>query len=202
MLKPQLLETVKIVNGQPQFLEFHQRRFDFSRRSLLQLSNSIHLAELLHDAPTTGVYRCRIVYSDQIESIEYFPEVPRYFQRFRVVIADDIRYEYKFLQRDQLTKLWNGRGDADDILIVKNGFITDTSIANVAFFEGSQWLTPEFPLLLGTTRARLLEQQQLRIAQIKVSDLSKFSKLALLNAMLGFHVVDNFVITGYESYDS
>lgn len=201
MLKPQLLETIKIINGQPQFLEFHQRRFDFSRHSLLQLSDSIHLAELLHNAPTTGVYRCRVVYSDQIESIEYFPEVPRHFQRFCLMIADDIRYDYKFLQRDCLTELWKLRGDAEDILIVKHGLITDTSIANVAFFDGEQWLTPESPLLFGTTRARLLEQQQLKMAQIKVSDLSKFSKLALLNAMLGFYIVENFIITDYESYD-
>ncbi len=198
MLKPQLLETIKIINGQPQFLEFHQHRFDYTRRALFQLSKSIHLAELLCDAPTTGVYRCRVVYSDTIESIEYLPEIARHFQRFRLMVADDISYDYKFLQRDCLTELWKLRGDAEDILIVKHGLITDTSIANVAFFDGEQWLTPESPLLLGTTRARLLEEKQLVIARLSVKDLPRFSKLAILNAMLGFYIVENFVIDGYE----
>lgn len=198
-MKPQLLETIKIIHGQPQFLEFHQRRFDYSRHSLFQLSESIPLIALLQNAPITNVYRCRVIYSDIIESIEYLPEVNRYFQKFHLVTADDICYNHKFLQRDRLVELQNLSGDADDILIVKHGLITDTSIANVAFFNGSQWLTPEFPLLLGTTRARLLQDKQLVTAQIHVDDLPKFSKLALLNAMLGFYIVDNFIITGYES---
>lgn len=193
-MKPQLLETLKIINGQPQFLEFHQQRIDRSRQALFQLSESLDLRELLGNAPTQGVYRCRVVYSDQLEFIEYLPEVARHFQRFRLVTDNTICYDYKFLQRERLTELWNGRGKGDDILIVKHGLITDTSVANVAFFDGSQWLTPEFPLLLGTTRARLLEKKQLRIAQIGVDDLPKFSKLALMNAMLGFYIVENFMI--------
>ena len=78
------------------------------------------------------------------------------------------------------------KGDADDIIIVKNGLITDSSFANLLFFNGLQWLTPAQPLLKGTQRAKLLEQEQVITAEIRTADLSNFIKVRLVNAMLRF----------------
>jgi len=46
------------------------------------------------------------------------------------------------------------------------------------------------PLLKGTTRARLIDEGKIIEADIKVQDLRTFSKVALLNAMIDFDVLD------------
>ncbi|MEZ5671913.1 MAG: aminotransferase class IV [Thiotrichaceae bacterium] len=189
-----LLETIKIIDGQPQFLEFHQQRFDRSRLTLWHCHDNINLADLLQNTPTQGIYRCRIIYHKNIEQIEYVPYALRDFKYFTVVVDDTLHYKHKFLQRDRLQQLSTLRKDADDILIIQHGMITDTSIANVAFFNGTQWLTPQQPLLAGTTRQRLLHHDEISEANITITDLAQFSKMALMNAMLGFYVIDNFII--------
>ena len=67
----------------------------------------------------------------------------------------------------------------DDILIVKQGFITDTSYSNVLFYNGKEWLTPTHPLLKGTQRASLLDQEIIRVAEIRLEDLHHFKKVTL-----------------------
>ena len=39
--------------------------------------------------------------------------------------------------------------EQDEILITRNGLLTDTSIANIALFNGKEWHTPKHPLLKG-----------------------------------------------------
>ncbi len=189
-----LFETIKIINGVPQFLEFHQQRLNHSRRILFNSIEEIALNRVIQTPPLSGVYRCRVIYSETIESVEYIRYEARTFSTFKVVVADDIDYEFKYLQRDSLNHLVQLKGQADDILIVKQGLVTDTAIANVAFWYQDRWLTPARPLLTGTTRERLLQSHQIYPAQIRVEELTRFSQMALLNAMVGFYVVEEFKI--------
>ncbi|MDD2816853.1 MAG: aminotransferase class IV [Thiotrichaceae bacterium] len=189
-----LLETVKIVDGQAQYLEFHQARM---QRSCVQLNIAKRAPDLklaLLNAPEKGEFRARIVYEQQIESVEYFPILARNFQRFKLVKADDLEYGCKFLNRDAINQLFAEKGAADDVLFVKYGLITDTSIANVAFFDGIQWLTPRVPLLEGTTRARLLQLGELHLTDITPAMLLSFEKMALCNAILEFWVLEGIEI--------
>jgi 4-amino-4-deoxychorismate lyase len=71
-----------------------------------------------------------------------------------------------------------------DVLIVKNGLITDTSFANIAFSDGNKWYTPDTPLLKGTQRAYYLAQGILTERRISPADLRGFTKARLINAML------------------
>lgn len=54
------------------------------------------------------------------------------------------------------------------------------------FFDGDKWITTENPLLEGTCRARLLDQDLISIQKISVNQLQSFSKMMLINAMLDF----------------
>jgi len=189
-----LLETIKINHGQPQFLAYHQQRFDRTRHNLWQCHDRVDLSDLLQNVPTDGIYRCRIIYHQQIERVEYIPYTSRSFRHFKLITDDKISYQYKFLQRDRLQQHFERRAEADDILIVKQGKITDTSIANIAFFDKDHWITPKFPLLYGTTRQRLLQEGRIKERDIEVAEVMKFSQMALLNAMLEFYVIDSFVI--------
>ena len=64
-----------------------------------------------------------------------------------------------------------------------------TSIANIAFFDGVDWISPKKPLLKGTTRARLLKERKLILKDIRKDDLKAFTKAALMNAMIDFDII-------------
>ena len=71
----------------------------------------------------------------------------------------------------------------DDILIVMNGLITDTSLSNLVFYNGATWVTPKKPLLKGTCRERLLEEGQITECDIHVNEINRFIGCKLINAM-------------------
>lgn len=192
----QLLETIKIVNGEPQFLEFHQARLNYARKTLFNTQEVINLEKVINNPPKEDIYRCRIIYSRKMEQLEYLPYLERNFRTFKIVEHNSIVYHFKFLNRDSLNQLIERKGQADDILIIKNGLITDTSIANVAFLDrNNHWITPATPLLKGTTRERLLRENRIVAAGIKLADLPKFTQMALMNAMVGFYLIEDFKLT-------
>jgi 4-amino-4-deoxychorismate lyase len=187
----QLLETLKIVNGIAPFVEFHNQRLNDARQILFNAKDQIDLKKVIQAPTSTGIYRCRIIYSETIEAVEYLPHQNRNFQTFKIVEDDNIDYQFKYLNRDNINRLFTLKGSADDLLIIKNGLVTDTSIANVAFWQ-DQWLTPSTPLLKGTTRARLLSEKQLFEADIRLEELNQFPKMAIMNALIGFYTIENF----------
>ena len=91
------------------------------------------------------------------------------------------------MHNDKLGRL--ERGKADEIIIVRAGKLTDTSIANIALLIDGAWLTPASPLLPGTTRERLLEEKLLVQADITPADLGRCQGFAVCNAMVGFQVI-------------
>lgn len=182
-----LLETIRISDGTPQNLSLHEERMNASRRKLFGSTGDISLTENINvpEDCLKGVYRCRLIYEESIISIEFSPYRPAAIRTLKVVHADDIDYSLKYLDRSCLTGLID-RGVADDVLIVKNGFVTDTSYSNIVFTDGSHWVTPDTPLLRGTMREKLLREGAIKEEGITVSDLGRFTHFRLINAMLGF----------------
>jgi len=181
----QLVETIKCKNGKLENLRYHQARFDLSRMNLFDNEKVIHLREVI-EIPTkfrNGLFRCRVVYSSEIENIEFHPHVFRKIESLKLVEDNSIDYHLKFTDRKKLNELFEKRGDCDDILIVKNGCITDSYIANVVFFDGCEWWTPSTPLLHGTRRAQLIEEGKIKVCRITPNDLHRFEKAGLINAM-------------------
>lgn len=191
----QLLETIKVDQGKFSFSSFHNERFNRTRFELFGIQENFDLSTIINP-PDLNCYRCRIVYSKTIESIEFIPYQSRRFKTFQIVHDDHIDYKYKYLDRSAIQKLEQSKKEADDILIIKQGFITDTSIANVAFFDGEQWITPANPLLKGTTRERLSQEGKIKSATIDLKEIKKYSKMALMNALLGFTVLEEFYLIG------
>ena len=178
-----LLETIKCENGKLTNLRFHQERFELARKELgffetILLKDCISIPKKCRK----GLFRCRVLYSKQIEKIEFVPHQFRKIQTLKLVYDNDIDYHLKFSQRDYLDHLFNKRENCDDILIVKNGFITDSWTANPVFFDGLKWWTPNTPLLPGTQRAKLLAEGKIAECAIKPEDFSKFQKIGLVNA--------------------
>lgn len=157
----------------------HQNRYDL--KSLLT-------------PPDDGLYRCRVLYGADCFEVQYVPYRKRSVTSLQPIEADDLEYGLKYSDRTPLDALAPYRGDADDLLIIKAGYVTDTTIANIAFFDGARWLTPKAPLLKGTTRARLLEEGVLHESMIHISTIGDFSSFALMNAMIGLEVIKDGII--------
>ena len=190
---PLLLETVRIEDGHVCNLSYHQQRVDKSRVSLLNLNTPLVLQKHITDIPPKGCYRCRILYSEQITSITYTPYVPKPIQSLKIV-SSSLSYTYKYADRTALNSLKAAHTDVDDIIIAKEGLLTDTTIANLAFFDGKKWITPDQPLLEGTMRAKLLEEGLLVPKTIRAHDIHNFSHVALINAMIGFKLLNPVTI--------
>jgi len=183
------LETIKIVDGEIFNLEYHQKRY----ASVLEAlgANEIENLEEFINPPEWGLYRCRLVYDiDNIE-VTFHEYKKRDISTLKLIFENDIDYANKSTAREDIDTLFEKREEGDDILIIKDLFVTDTSIANIAFQTSSgEWVTPKNPLLKGTTRARLLDEGKIIEADIKVHELRSFSKVALLNAMIDFDILD------------
>ena len=183
-----LLETIKIEDGEVCNLSYHQARCDESRRALFAASDTLELSSFIQ-APLKGLYRCRIIYDEKIHSVEYIPYVPKEIHRLKI-ISSDLEYDHKYANRDALNRLLQSQPDADDILIEKHGYLTDTTIANIGFYNGKQWFTPQQPLLKGTMRAKLLDIGFLHTRKIKKEEITNYTHVALMNAMIGFKIIN------------
>jgi 4-amino-4-deoxychorismate lyase len=155
------------------------------------------------NAFSTDLVKCRLLYTAQgIETIEFHAYTPQPPRTLQIIEAPKLAYSAKYADRTALEALKAQRKQADDILITQDGFITDTSYCNVAFFDGKAWLTPEKPLLEGTTRARLLEAGKLQVAPLHIADLPTLVCLRLFNAMLDFEQASDMPVDCIRKYQS
>lgn len=181
----QFVETIRIENGVPNLFEEHLARLQRTARHYFGASLDISAHELLPPPEMKeNVLKCRVLYSDKIESIEFEPYQKRNIRSLRVVHDNDIDYAYKSTDRERLNRLFAQRGDADEIIIVKNGLVTDTSFSNLLFENKDGLFTPDSFLLNGVQRQSLLQSGLAHELTISAEDIPRFTKIHLINAML------------------
>ncbi|MFK7951738.1 MAG: aminotransferase class IV [Ekhidna sp.] len=125
----------------------------------------------------------RVVYEEEGQDVSFSEYKKRIIETLEVVESSPFNYSHKFENRANISLLAES-SNADDIIIAFNGEVKDSSYANLAFWNGQEWLTPENPLLEGVRRARLLQEKKIKKATIHISDLGAFEKVSLINAML------------------
>jgi 4-amino-4-deoxychorismate lyase len=186
--KNSFLETIKVIDGEILHISYHQKRYESVLKHFgIDIFQDLHS---LLNPPKVGLYKCRLEYTlDNTITITYSLYEKRKVHSLQLVYDDIIEYAFKSTDRKHLNHLFTKKGICDDVLIIKNGYVTDTTIANIAFFDGDQWVTPASALLKGITRQRLLDEGKIKEAFIKVESLKKFSKVALLNAMIDFDII-------------
>lgn len=183
------IETIRIEEGVIRNLPLHQERVDRTISHFFGAAAAVlplYEAISAHPVPKTGAVKCRVTYGKQVEKIEFEQYLPHPVNSLKVVHADDLDYSFKYADRSRLHKLLEQKGRCDDVLIIKNGLVTDTSYCNIIFDDGKKWVTPATPLLEGTCRRRLLDNGLITAAPITINDLGKFSRFMLINAMLDF----------------
>jgi len=189
---PLLLETIKIEGGEVCNLPYHQARLDRSRKALFHTEDALPLSRII-EPPPEGLYRCRILYDSEVRSIEYLPYTPKKIHTLKIV-PSDIEYGYKYADREAFESLLEAHRDVDEIIIEKEGLLTDTTISNIAFYDGKRWITPAKPLLQGTMREKLLDEGFLLKADITREMLKGYTHVALINAMIGFKILNHYDI--------
>ena len=208
------IETIRIKDGVAENLQLHNRRMNDTRKylflqhhdcirqkdsSLLEDSQfkDLCLEDYISPSEYHELTRCRVVYSDKIEKVEYFPYTIREIKSLRLVEDDDVEYTFKSEDRTVLDRNFAKRGDTDDVVIVRNGLLTDTSIANIALCRDGVWYTPRTPLLKGTRREALLSRGMLVEKDIPVSGIYEYTKIRLFNAMIFFGEIELNINTIY-----
>lgn len=179
------IETIRVEGGVIQHLERHQDRVTrtLSHHGVSVIpSLAVELEKLPINLP--GRVRLRIEYDTKgLFEIGFFPYMRKQIDDLRIVHIFPPDYRYKYADRAWINALVE-KSDADEILMIRDGNVTDTSIANVTFYDGSTWLTPKEPLLMGTERSRLLNMGVIKESVITIRDISSFSGFRLINAML------------------
>ena len=183
----QFIESIKIEDQKLINLDLHQNRVNetfknFGKENPLDLDKIFK--DLEHDED--GLYKLRIVYDlDSKFSAKMIPYVYSEMKDFALVENNTLDYTFKFEDR-KVFEMMKTKSKSDDIIIVKNNHITDSSYANLLFLKEKQWFTPNTYLLNGVQRRSLLKMKIVKEIEINLQNLKEFSHFQMINAMIGF----------------
>lgn len=179
------IETIRVRNGVLENIEFHKKRMHETCKEFDINFKEDYLENIIIPKDLSSKeLKLRIVYSKNSleQSIEVYNR--RKISSLRLIEANDIDYSFKYEDRDKLNSLLKQKEGAYEILIVKNGFITDTSFSNIVLLDQSnQLFTPSTYLLNGTQRQRLLLNNQIKEIPLTPKDLKNYKSLHLINAL-------------------
>ena len=177
-------EVLKLKDGVLFNLDGHQERVN---RTLCRCyGTEIDLSVLREKIPgelKPGLFKCRVLYSGRIESIEFTPYRCRHPASVGVLTDNEIDYAYKYADRSRLNGLLRKSG-CDDLIIIKNGFVTDAFSSSLVFESAGRMYTPKDFLLPGTKRKLLLDRKEIEEVCIPVKEIRSFEAVYLINAMV------------------
>lgn len=174
------IETIKVIDGIVNNLFYHQQRV------FRTIGKMIDLPLPQFPTDTKGVMKHRIVYNStgKLLDVSTSPYIMRPIRSLHIVSDDAIDYASKYEDRSELNKLFSMRGDADDVLIIKDGYVSDTSYCNIVFENETGLFTSTTPLLLGTKRQILLDKGIIKSRKIRLQDISDYDAIYLVNSMI------------------
>lgn len=163
----QFIETICISDRTICLPEMHKARMCATvEKTFCQPAELTSFPTTVPEPFRQGKVKCRIVYDTAIREVTFAPYTPRKINTLRLVDGHDIDYALKYADRSALERLREMRNGCDDILIVKDGCLTDTCLLN------------------GVRRRHLLATGQIRETRITLADLSTYTRLYLINALL------------------
>jgi len=181
-------ETIKCDDKEIFNLDFHNSRVAAT------IGKNIDLNEYIYPI-NSKLLKCKVIYNDdEILDVSYTEYKKKEIKSLKIIYDDKIEYSKKYLNREELDRLYEKKQKADEIIIIKNGLVSDTSIANIAIYDGTNWYTPKKPLLNGTSRQRHLKLQNIIEKDLSVADLKSAKKIALMNAMIDFDILHKHIL--------
>lgn len=178
------LETICMLNGRVKNIDAHIKRMrqtgEYFRFEAPELPD---LEELLNPGMENIKVKCSIHYHNLINSIGFERYIPKEIISLKLINAAP-DYAFKFSDRRELNNLLDLREECEEVLIVRNGYITDTTFSNVVLQKDDKMFTPHYPILNGTKRQKLLQERKITEKVIKTESLNEYSRIYLINAML------------------
>lgn len=181
------LETIRIENGVPCNMNGHIWRMKHTLGRDFDTFWAIFNAKLgiyIPEKFSIGIVKAKILYDVNSFKISFSKYKKRNISRLILKKAEHVHYNFKYADRSELDRICEDLDNKTDVLLVKRGLITDTSYCNVAFQMGDKWYTPSYPLLHGTQRKQLLDNETIILKRIRVDNLQFYSSIRLFNAMM------------------
>lgn len=177
------IESLKVFESEFANIELHQERINLTL-NMFSISRRLNLKDInIPKSNTNSIQKCRIIYSNNDSIISFSDYRPKKIESLKLVFDDSIDYCFKFENRERINQLYNMREGCSDIIIVKNGLITDTSFTNLVFFDGKDYYTPSSFLLNGTMRQKLLIDKKIKEKKIGYNDIKDYKTVFLINCM-------------------
>ncbi|MDO5510904.1 MAG: aminotransferase class IV [Weeksellaceae bacterium] len=180
----QYFETIRIEDGKICHLDWHQKRLTETFVHKFTCAKPWDLQEILGEItlPSQGIHKLKIIYDAQDFTIEISPYSSKIINSIGIIESPTLQYPFKSTDRSALEIPQEHK--VDDVIFTQNGFLTDSSYANLCFMREDKWYTPTTYLLNGTYRQRLLAQKQIHEDKIHLDDFQHFTHMAYINAML------------------
>lgn len=168
------------------FPEYHQSRIDNVFDNYYNKNrHHVRVSEIqVPEKFKKDIVKCRLIYDENTSFADFEFYKKRNIKKLKLVYDNDIEYNYKFTDRKDIEKWLFQKDDCDDVIIVRNSCLTDTSFSNLIFWNGNEWYTPRTFLLNGTCRKRLLDIGFLSESEINIFNYKKYQGFKLINAML------------------
>lgn len=183
----QFIESIKVEDQRVFLANLHQKRMEetfshFQKPCELDIQKIYN--DLDHD--DDGLYKFRIEYNlnNQFKT-QMLPYFISEIDDFELVINNDINYEFKSSDRSEFLKM-KTKSQADEVIIVQENQITDTSYSNLIFLKDKTWFTPKRYLLNGVMRQHLLKTKKIKESEITLDNIKEFSHFQLINALNDF----------------
>ncbi|KMQ66724.1 aminodeoxychorismate lyase [Chryseobacterium angstadtii] len=183
----QFIESIKVEDQEIFLLELHQKRVNqtfahFGKEGSIDLAKIFKNLE--HDED--GLFKLRLSYDlDKRVRTQMIPYAIPEIQSFQLIENNSFDYSFKFEDRKELEKM-KMKSKAEEIIIVKNNHITDTSFSNILFLKGKDWFTPNTYLLNGVQRQNLLKNKKIKETEVTLQNIKQFTHFQLINALNDF----------------
>ena len=184
----QFFESIKVEDQQVFLLDLHQKRVDETFASFGEDVPSLNLSEIIKamEIDEDGLYKLRISYDIQRNfKTQLIPYAIPETDDFQLVIDNNLVYGFKSEDRKRFQTL-KEKSPAEEVIIVQNGSVTDTTFSNILFLKNKEWFTPKTYLLNGVMRQDLLQKKKIKETEITLDTLKEYSHFQLINAMNDF----------------
>lgn len=177
-------EAIKLQDGLLHNLSYHQKRVDQTTQKFYRTTVDLSiLDDHIDDNKRVGLYKCRVVYSDKILDVEITPYFLKEIKTVAVISNDNIDYAYKYADRGDLNRMVKD-SNCDDIIIIKDGLVTDSSYSNLVLESSIGLFTPTSFLLSGTKRESLIDKGIITETRISLADIQRYDTVYFINAMI------------------
>ncbi|MDQ3142384.1 MAG: aminotransferase class IV [Bacteroidota bacterium] len=178
-------ETMAMKEGSIRNVFFHQKRMEETFKMFYPSEKAINLSLIQFQEPMLPhlKYKVKVQYNNLGFKFNVQPYHSKVFKNVHIKNDNQIDYPFKFTNRKNINSLMKQIPDTDQIIILKDDYITDSSYSNIVFYDGERWITPATPLLKGTMREYLLSEKRINEDYLEVKQLIHFKEFKFINAM-------------------